>query len=293
MRRRSVLYAALLALGCGEEDGMRRGGERFSRGRVANNYIPGPGYDAFSPAGCKNIVFLGDSTTQGVGDVSGQGGYPFRLLNYLIPTYGANKFRFRGTNPIRGYLSSHFTEGHGGYSIEQLTAALDNKPINGNPTGQKMFGLGGYHQNTHLVVVAWGANNMNDYSQTPAQLDAVHRAGLWKLRKQLNETSPSCLIATMGGYLDWGGISQNHDKVLAGNALFPQMILDFNAAFPGQSLISGPNWYDWLGPYDVNNYAAASIVHPNEIGYDRIVTTPAAGPGLLAFLQPTFAALAA
>jgi len=189
-------------------------------------------------------------------------------------------------------LSTHFTEGHGGYSIENLTEALDNKPISGNPTGQRMFGVGGYHQNTHLVISAVGANNMNDYNQTVQQLDTAHRTFLWKLRNMLNENNTACKIAVLGSYLDWGGISQNHDKVVAGNAVFDQMIADFNAAFPTQTLVSGYKWYDALGPYDPAYYAS-SIVHPNELGYDRVVNTPLSGQGMLTFLQPTFAALAA
>ncbi len=304
MFSRRLLIASLL-VGCTGEDMAYRGLPREVSWTRSDRDWEDPGYDSLVPSDAINIVAFGDSGTQGFGDDVAQGGWVSRVIDQIVATYGAgHRFRWRGTNAVRGYIGTHYTEGHGGLefkpesewgsmaegaSVDNVDQALLNKPIDGDGTGRPMFGLSGYHQqNLHLLLWGVGAGNVNNYEQTAEEVMTMTLASLRRGRDEVNELSQNCLIYFSPSLLDWSGATPeaaelNHQRVLEQIALLPDLVSDFNALYPSQPLIVGASWYDAIGPYNAINYF--DTVHPNEAGYDLL------GAAQWAALAPVLAGL--
>lgn len=294
MQRRHLLLASLGAVACGGDPGSDPELELQPLG-AEPGIIP--------------IVIPGDSTAMGTGDPTTKGGWVFRHISRIVTEFGpAHPFRFVGTNPVRGFLGKHWTEGHGGLeykppaqwgslaagaTVDNIDQALLNKPISKIGTGQRMFGSDGYHRGVKLVIWAFGANNVNNYKESAATAMSMWLASLVRVREQLNEpgSSPSARIALIPSLWDWGGntpavAALNHQKVLETRALIPDMISTFNALYPDQPLITGFDGYSAIGPWSTTQFK--DIVHPNELGYDRHAFAPLVGPGSIEVMMPIY-----
>ena len=229
-------------------------------------------------------------------DETGLGGYVGRLVDHCDAKH-PGRFKFLGTTFVKNHMYVAYDEGHGGLDAQGLLAALDDKPVAKVPSGKPMLGPDGWYPNVALVIYAGGQNNLNNVRETDEETDAAQRACIKRLFELLDSSpgSAKALVAQMGGYLGIGAHPALQAKADRCNALWDPMLDDLELEHPGR-IVRGYRWQEAVGPYGTADDHPAYVdeIHPNgAVGYERMCHTPLVGLGMIEWLAPVLAKLAA